>query len=84
MTTTDTVLLIILTSLLSLLFILCIAVGVGILRLVGDVRRVVAKAEDVVDSVESVADVFKDTKGRMAFFKLVRNIVKLAKGSHKR
>lgn len=77
MTTTDQVLLIILTSLLSLFFILWIAVVVMILKLLGNVKRVVAKAEDVIDSVESAAEVLKDTQGRLAFFKLVRNIFKM-------
>lgn len=77
MTTTDTVLLIVLTSLLSVFFILCIALVICLLKLLADVRRVVDKAEEVVGSVESAAEVFKDTQGRLAFFKLVRNIVKL-------
>lgn len=83
MTTTDTVLLIILTSLLSLFFILCIALVIVLLKLLASVKRVVAKAEDVVDSVESAAEVFKDTQGRLAFFKLVRNIMKLVQRSRK-
>ena len=84
MTTTDTVLLIILTSLLSLFFILCIAVMVVVLKLLSSVKRVVAKTEDVVDSVESAAEVLRDTQGRLAFFKLIRNIVKLAQRRQKK
>jgi hypothetical protein len=83
MTTTDTVLLIILTSLLSLFFVLCIALAIVLLKLLASVKRVVSKAEDVVDSVESAAEVLKDTQGRLAFFKLVRNIIKIAKRSRK-
>jgi hypothetical protein len=84
MTTTDTVLLIILTSLLSVFFILCIALVVCLLKFLANVRRVVERAEEVVGSVESAAEIFKDTQGRLAFFKLVRNIVKLMqKGSRK-
>lgn len=79
MSTTDTVLLIILTSLLSLFCLLGIALLIGLLQLVSTVKRVVEKAGDVVDTVESAAEVFKDTQGRMAFFKLVRNLIKLAK-----
>jgi hypothetical protein len=77
MTTTETVLVIILTSLLSLFFILCIAAVVVILKLLASVKRVVAKAESVVDSVESAAEVLRDTQGRLAVFKLVKNIIKL-------
>ncbi len=83
MTTTDTVLLIVLTSLLSVFFILCIAVMIMVLKLLSGVRRVVAKADEVVDSVEAAAEVFKDTQGRLAFFKLVRNIMKLVQRSRK-
>ncbi len=83
MTTTDTVLVIILTSLLSLFFILCIALVIVLLKVLASVKRVVAKAEDVVDSVESAAEVLKDTQGRLAMFKLVRNIIKLVQRSRK-
>lgn len=79
MTTTETVLAIILTGLLSLFFALCIAAMIVVLKLLASVRRVVAKAENVVDSVESAAEVLRDTQGRLAFFKLVRNIIKLVK-----
>ncbi|HEX4773998.1 MAG TPA: hypothetical protein VH234_00580 [Candidatus Saccharimonadales bacterium] len=83
MTTTDQVLLIILTSLLSLFFIFWIAVIIIVIKLIGEVRRVVARAEEVVDSVESAAEVLRDTQGRLAFFKLVRNILKVVNGRRK-
>lgn len=83
MTTTETVLAIVLTSLLSLFFVLCIAAMVMVVQLLKGVKRVVAKAEDVVDSVESAAEVLRDTQGRLAFFKLMRNIIKLVKRSKK-
>jgi uncharacterized protein (UPF0335 family) len=82
MTTTDTVLVIILTTLLSLFFVLCIAVMVLVVQLLKSIKRVVAKAEEVADSVESAAEVLRDTQGRLAFFKLVRNIIKLATRSN--
>jgi hypothetical protein len=83
MTTTDTVLVIILTSLLSVFFVLCIAAIAMALQLLKSVQRVVDKAEGVVDSVESAAEVLRDTQGRMAFLKLIRNIIKLAQRSHR-
>jgi hypothetical protein len=78
MTTTDTVLVIILTTLLSIFFILCIAAMVMVVKLLSSVRRIVDKAEDVIDSVESAAEVLRDTQGKLAFFKLINNIIKLA------
>lgn len=77
MTDTETILVIILTSLLSIFFIMCIAVMAAVFKLVKVVKQVVAKAENVVDSVEEAAEVFKDTGGRLAIFKLIRNIIKL-------
>ena len=83
MNTTDTVLLIIVTSLLSIFIILCIAVVIGILKLLTAIKRVVQKAEEVADQVESAAEIFKDTQGRMAMFKLIRNIIKVVQRSRK-
>ncbi len=83
MSTTDTVLAIILTSLLSIFFIMLIAVVVSVLKLLSNIKRVVARAESVIDSVESVTEVMKDTNGKMAMFKLVRNIMKLVQRNRK-
>jgi hypothetical protein len=79
MTTTDTVLLYILTIILSIFFLLGIIVLIALLRLIAAIKRAVARAEDVIDSVESAAEVLRDTEGRLALFKLVRNIVKMTK-----
>lgn len=83
MTTTDTTLLIILTSLLSLFFVLCIVVMIVVLKLVVTLRRTVAMAENVVTSVEAAADVFKDASGKMAMFKLIKNVVDLVQRKKK-
>jgi hypothetical protein len=83
MTTTDTVLLIVLTSLLSIFTLLGIALMIIAINAMQSVKRVIAKAEDVVDSAEAVTDVFKDAQGRMALFKLIRNIFKLANKGRK-
>jgi hypothetical protein len=72
--TTDTILLIIITVFLCLFLVVCIAVLIAILKLIKNVRYVVAKAEDVIDSVESATEVIKDTKGRLAVLKVVSNI----------
>lgn len=80
MTTTDQVLIIILTVLLSIFFALCIAVMVVVLKLIGSLRAIVERAEEAVESVESAAEVLKDTSGRLAFFKLIRNIMKTIQG----
>jgi hypothetical protein len=83
MNTTDEVLLIIITTLLSLLLIACIAVTVMVFKLLASVRKTVEKAEGVIDSVEAAAEVLRDTQGKLAFFKLVRNIVKIVQKGRK-
>ena len=76
MTTTDQVLLIVVAALLSIFLLLCISVMIGVLKLIKVLREMVAKAEEVVDSVESAAEVLRDTSGPLALFKLIRNIMK--------
>lgn len=84
MTTTDQVFIIILCVLLSIFFLMCIAVVAVILKLLNSVRQVVEKAEGAVESVENAAEILRDTTGRLAFFKLVRNIIKLAQNQGKK
>jgi predicted PurR-regulated permease PerM len=61
------------------LFLLCgIAVLIAILKLVRNIKQVVERADEVIDSVESAAEVFKDTKGNLALLKVIGNILKLA------
>lgn len=83
MTTTDHVLLIILTSLLSVFFLLCIiAVGI-VIKLLSSVKKVVAKAGDAVESVEEAAETFKQAQGPLAIFKLIKNIMKTSQKGRK-
>lgn len=77
MTTTDEVLVIILVCLLSVFFMMCIAAVIILIKLLNSIRQVVAKAEDVIDSVESAAEVFKNTQGKLAIFKLINNVIKM-------
>jgi hypothetical protein len=83
MSTLDSVLLIIITSLLSLLFLVWIFLAVVLIKLVIAVKKTVTKAEEVLDSVETAAEVLKDTGGKFAFFKFIRNIIKLVNGRTK-
>lgn len=77
MTTTDSVFLIILTSILSLFFLLGIVVLVMVLRVLASIKGVLARADHVVDSVEAAADVLKDAGGKLAVFKVLKNIIDL-------
>lgn len=75
MSTTDTVLLIIVTALLSIFIIMCIAITIVVLKLIANVKQIVIKAETAIDSVESAADIFKNVGGKVSILKLVKNIV---------
>jgi len=41
-----------------------------------DVRRITRKAEKVIDSAESVSEIFRQATGPLAIIKILRNIVK--------
>lgn len=84
MPTVDQVLIIIVSVLLSIFILLCISVTVAILKLVGSLRQIVERAEGAVESVESAAEILKDTSGRLAFFKLIRNIMKMMQNNHRK
>jgi hypothetical protein len=58
-------------------FILCIAAVIILIKLLNSVRQVVAKADEVVDSVESAAEVLKNTGGKLALLKLISNVMKM-------
>jgi hypothetical protein len=77
MTHAESILLYILTVFLIVFFLLLIVIAVAMLKLISKVREVVEKAESVIISVESAAEVFKNTEGKFAAFKLIRNIFRM-------
>jgi hypothetical protein len=74
----QTILVIIVSSLLSLALLLGIIVLVMAIRLAKTVRRVVEKAEQVIQSAEAATEVLKNAGGPLAMLKIIRNIMKLA------
>ena len=83
MSTTDTVLLTIVAVLLSLFFLLSSIAVVFVIKILKSIQHVAVKAETVVDSVESAAEVLKDASGKLAVFKLMKNIVDLVQHKNK-
>ena len=84
MSTTDEVLVIILITLLSVFFLLCIIAMTVIIKLINSLLEIGDKADEVMDAVESAAATFKNTQGKMAIFKLINNVVKMStKGKDK-
>ena len=83
MTTTFDILVIVLSVLLGLFLILSIAIAVFVLKVVGSVKRVVAKGEQVIDSAEAAADMFKNAAGPLGALRTIMNIVNTV-SKHKR
>lgn len=77
MNTTESVLLIILSVFLALFLSLAIAVTILTIKLIKSVRSIVLKAETIVDSVETAADVVKNASGPLATLKVIKNIIDL-------
>lgn len=77
MNTTESVLLIVLSVFLALFLSLAIAVTILSIKLVKSVRGIVLKAETIVDSVETAADVVKNASGPLATLKVIKNIIDL-------
>jgi hypothetical protein len=83
MNTTFDILVIALSALLGLFLILSIIVAVVVLKLVASVRRIAAKGEQVVDSAEAAAELFKKAAGPLGVLKTITNIME-AVAKHKR
>lgn len=78
MNTTEQVLLVVLGSVLALFLILSIAVVIMVLRLVRDLRRIASKAERVVDSAESVGEIFRKSTTSLSFVRFLRGVAETA------
>ena len=67
-------LVIILGVFLSLLLLVLIIMVVMTLKLMSTLKRVAAKAEEVVDSAEAVTQAFKNVSGPLGALKLLKNL----------
>lgn len=68
-------LLIIVSATLSVFLIVGIIALVKIIQILGDLRRVSAKAEQIVDKVEGIGEFFQKAAAPAAFMKLVSNAI---------
>jgi hypothetical protein len=75
MNTAFDVLVIVLSSLLGIFLILSIIVAIFVMRLVAAMKRIVAKGEQVVDSAEAAAELFKKAAGPLGLLKTLSNIL---------
>lgn len=84
MNTTFDVLVIVLSCLLGLFLILSIIVATFVIKLVSSLKRIVAKGEQVIDSAEAAAEVFKNAAGPLGAFKTVVNLIETVANHKKR
>jgi hypothetical protein len=75
LSTTQEVLLIILSSALAIFLILAIAVVVTVLVILKKVKLFIEKAEHIVESAETAANIFKKTATPVGIFHVIQNIV---------
>lgn len=73
------VLLIIVSATLSVFLVVAIIAGIKIIQILGDLRRISAKAEQVIDKAEAVGEFFQKTAAPAALVKLVSNVVHMFK-----
>jgi anionic cell wall polymer biosynthesis LytR-Cps2A-Psr (LCP) family protein len=81
MSTTDTVLLYIITICLTILTLFAIAIVVASLKLILTVQKLVEHAGDTIENIETAMKEYRDAKSRRMVFKLVRNIFNMYKKS---
>ena len=78
----ESILVIILSTVLTIFLIVAIMVMVLIAGLLKAIRRLVEKAEQIVDSAEEAAAVLRNASGPLALFKLIRNIIAVIEKMH--
>lgn len=79
----ESILVIITSSALTLFLIVGIVVLILIAKLLHAIRHMVQKAEQLVDTASSAAEMLRNASGPLAVFKLVRNIMGVVDKMHK-
>ena len=78
MNNAEQILVIIVSSVLTVLLILLIVGAVYVIKVMRQLKRITARAEQVADSVESAADMFSRSAGPIGLIKLIASIVEQA------
>lgn len=79
MDTTFNILVIVLACLLGIFLILSIITAVFVIKLVSSLRRVAAKGEQLVDSAEAAAEMFKKSAAPLSILRTLAGIVEAVK-----
>lgn len=79
----ESILVIIVSSVLTIFLIASIVVLVLIAKLVASVKRIVEHAEQVLETAGEAAEMLRNASGPLALFKVVRNIMNSFDKMHK-
>lgn len=79
----ESILVIITSATLSLFLVVGIVVLVLIAKLLQALRRIVERAEQVVETAGEAAEMLRNASGPLAFFKVIGNIVRTVNKLHK-
>ncbi|HEU4914511.1 MAG TPA: hypothetical protein VFT16_03870 [Candidatus Saccharimonadales bacterium] len=79
LSTVQQIILVILASALAIFLILAVAIAVMILRLLKTIRMIADKAEKVIETAESVGEVFKKAAAPAGVFHFIQGIVDAAR-----
>lgn len=78
-TTTEQMLLIILSATLAMFLIISIIIGIKTIQILNHVKSIIAKAEQIADKAESVTEFFQKTAAPVAIGRLLSNIFNATK-----
>jgi cell division protein FtsB len=87
MNTSEQILVIILASALALFLVLAIIIAAMVISLIKKVNDVASKAQELVTSAESTADILKNTVGQLSVLRFVHSIIGMVtkhKGNEKK
>lgn len=73
-TTTEQILLIILSSALAIFLIIGIILGIKLIKIMDSIKRIADHAENVAENVEQTAAMFQKAAGPMAILKVLGNL----------
>lgn len=76
MDTAEQILVIFLSTALAIFLVLAITIAIMVVRLVANLRMIAQKAESIVDSAESVAEMFKKASGPLTVMHFIRGIAR--------
>lgn len=80
----ESILVIIVSALLSLCLIAVIITLIFVMKLVRNVRQIIKKGENLIDTAEEATEMIKNATGKVSFLALLHNIVNAVSHNRKK